>query len=128
MTVGEGTDPLSEMEFSSALCGSLNCDTYKMELYKWAHDPGEEDPFEELTREDLEVIAYGHPKLIMRSWRNPRVECTFTAPNATHFTVQDVIETIEISERVFRNGDTHHVFFEGIMYFGNGRFETMWGS
>jgi len=57
------------------------------------------------------------------------------APNGTHFTLQDIIDTIVGAETLFRpysdwfNGiDTSHTFFEGFTDHGDHTYSIFWGS
>ena len=125
----------ADIIFPPRIVGAIDSQTFELTLWKWVDNlnflggRAEADEHGEgLSREELEELSYRSPEIIMKSWRAPGVEIKFAAPNGEFFTLENIICVIQESERLFRRGDAHHIFFEGIVVSDGGGFETQWGS
>ena len=92
----------------------------------------------EVTEEQLAETAFDHPEINL-VWQpapgRDYLVCHRDAPNGTHFTLQDLIDTIVGAETLFRPHsewfggiDTSHTFFEGFTQHGEHTFSIFWGS
>ena len=92
----------------------------------------------EVTEEQLAETAFNHPEINL-VWQpapgRDYLVCHRDAPNGTHFTLQDLIDTIVGAETLFRPHsewfggiDTSHTFFEGFTQHGEHTFSIFWGS
>jgi len=92
----------------------------------------------EVTEEQLAETAFDHPEINL-VWQpapgRDYLVCHRDAPNGTHFTLQDIVDTIVGAETLFRPHsewfggiDTSHTFFEGFTQHGEHTFSIFWGS
>ena len=92
----------------------------------------------EVTEAELAETAFDYPEINL-VWQpapgRDYLVCHRDAPNGTHFTLQDLIDTIVGAENLFRPHsewfggiDTSHVYFEGFTQHGEHTFSIAWGS
>ena len=92
----------------------------------------------EVTEEQLTTNVYDYHEITLVWSPAPDVD-DYTyhrdAPNGTHFTLQDVIDTIVQAQYLFRpysnwfgGIDTSHTYFEGFTRHGEHTFSLFWGS
>ena len=142
-------------EFFNNICGSLKIDLSKPaqrvgELLNEYADADaqivgmrlepevyveESDELRELTNAEFELTAYAGPAIALRGESGKIVR--HSAPNGKHFTVRDLLQAVEETERQTR-GDTEwlggvdiqHCFFEGVHADEeeDGVFQIYWGS
>jgi hypothetical protein len=86
-----------------------------------------------LTAEELARVALDAPVIRLRGDSGDPVE--HAAPNGAFFTVSDLLQAVEETERQTRSAsewfggiDVHHVFFEGLMPEKDGSWSIAWGS
>jgi len=86
-----------------------------------------------LTDEELDRTVFEASEIRLQGESGEPV--THQAPNSTEFTVRDLIQAIEETERKTRGStqwlggiDVHHCFFEGLHESNNGSWEICWGS
>jgi hypothetical protein len=86
-----------------------------------------------LTAEELQRVAYHGSNIRLRG--ESQQVTTHAAPNGKHFTVQELLNAVEESERQSRGNsewfggvDVHHVFFEGLELADDGVWDIIWGS
>ena len=98
--------------------------TLKSQVYEFGN-------FREITEPELAEIVIERSSLTLKSEGGSH---TVAAPNGTSFTVKDLLDAVELTERATRHKsnwfggiDTHHVYFEGISE-RDGKFEINWGS
>jgi hypothetical protein len=89
--------------------------------------------FRSLTPEELQSVAFQGSEINLRSEADETV--SHQAPNGKFFTVQDLLNAVEETERQTRDQsewfdgvDVHHVYFEGIHDRGDGAWQIAWGS
>lgn len=92
----------------------------------------ETDSFRPLSEAELSQIALNEATVELTSVGNERV--IHKAPNGRFFTVKELVEAVELTEKMTRSNsrwfgdiDTHHIFFEGI-YCEQGQRVIYWGS
>ncbi|MFN2547487.1 MAG: hypothetical protein ABR567_08655 [Myxococcales bacterium] len=87
-----------------------------------------------LTEAELGLVAFEEPDIRLRGESGDCI--THKAPNGRHFTVRDLIEAVEETERQTRGKtrwlgggvDVHHVYFEGLEPEKDGSWTICWGS
>lgn len=89
--------------------------------------------FRPLTDEELSRIAFVGPTIKLKGESENVVE--HSAPNGKHFTVQELLQAVEETEREGRGNtewfegiDVHHIYFEGIHEEEPGVWTIYWGS
>lgn len=93
----------------------------------------EADEARALTAKELSRIVISRPTVQLKGKAD--VVVTHAAPNGKFFTVADILEAIELTERQTRDKtewfggiDVHHIFLEGLHDAGGGVWEIQWGS
>lgn len=86
-----------------------------------------------LTEEELNSIALRQPSVTLQNDSGKQV--THRASNGAHFTVRELLNAVEETERKLRaetewlgGVDVHHIYFEGIEPIGPATFQILWGS
>lgn len=105
----------------------------KIKSVKLSPSVWENDDFRDLTDEEMNQVVFEEPQIRLGSHEGT---VTHQAPNGKHFTVQDLIQAIEITEKEtraktewFGGVDVHHVFYEGLHWSGaEESWRIMWGS
>jgi hypothetical protein len=94
----------------------------------------EQDKFRDLTEAEWSRVVLRTPDIRMRSGEAEDTVVRHSAPNGREFTVRDLANAIEETERQARGDsnwmggvDVHHIFFEGIT-FEEGAWYIGWGS
>ena len=92
----------------------------------------------EVTEKQLTTNVYDYHEITLVWSPAPDVDYSEyhrDAPNGTHFTLQDIIDTIVQAQYLFRpysnwfgGIDTSHTFFEGFTQHGEHTFSIFWGS
>ncbi len=92
----------------------------------------EESKFRPLTDEEYHSVAFQGSSITLQSEDGDPI--THNAPNGSHFTVRELLQAVEETERRTRGQtewlggiDVHHVYFEGIHKSGD-VWEIYWGS
>ncbi len=91
------------------------------------------EKFRDLTEEEYNSIAYNDSMIVLRSGHKP---IEYKASNGKFFTVRDLINAVEMTERKSRGKSSwmggvniHHVFFEGLSFDErDGSWWINWGS
>ena len=96
------------------------------------------EDIQEVTEEQLTTNVYDYHEIALVWSPAPDVDdhkYHRDAPNGTHFTLQDVIDTIVQAQYLFRpysdwfgGIDTSHTYFEGFTQRGEHTFSIFWGS
>ena len=93
----------------------------------------ETDEFRPLTTDEWASIAFRGGSIRLKSEEGDAI--SHDAPNGKSFTVRELLQAVEETERQTRAGsewfggvDVHHVFFEGIHADADGVWEIYWGS
>ncbi len=104
----------------------------KLRMEVFVHN-GDAITFRELRAEEWNWVAIRAPRMRMRGWGKNVVE--HIAPNSESFTVRDLTNAVEETERKTRGSsewldgiDVHHTFFEGIHLEEDGVWSIYWGS
>ena len=91
------------------------------------------DDGRDLTPDELALVVIPQPTIRLRGEGGSVVE--HQAPNREHFTVADLLQAIEETERRTRGEsewlggvDVHHIYFEGIAKDSDGSWMILWGS
>lgn len=89
--------------------------------------------FRPLTQQELRRVAFAFPQISLRAESGGVV--AHDAPNGEFFSVQDLLNAVEETERATRENsewfcgiDIHHIFFEGIYPADDGSWDIHWGS
>lgn len=92
----------------------------------------ETESFRQLTDGELNSIAFNYPTIELTSLGNETVK--HNAKNGKYFTVQELLNAVELTEKLTRKKsewfggvDIHHIFFEGI-YCEEEKRVIVWGS
>jgi hypothetical protein len=93
----------------------------------------ETDLSRSLTPEELARVVFEAPEIRLRGESGAVV--SHRSPNGTEFSVQDLLNAVEATERQTRGStewlggvDVHHCYFEGIHEREGGVWEIDWGS
>jgi hypothetical protein len=91
--------------------------------------------FRELSDGEWQRVVVRVPAIRMRDAMVSDVVVEHASPNGAVFTVRDLAEAVEVTERRVRPEakwfggiDVHHVFFEGIHLDDSGAWAISWGS
>lgn len=102
--------------------------TLKAEMFDEAADEARA-----LTAKELSRIVISRPTVQLKGKAD--IVVTHAAPNGKFFTVADILNAIELTERQTRDKtewfggvDVHHIFLEGLHDAGGGVWEIQWGS
>ena len=94
---------------------------------------GEPPAFRSLSPEELKSVAFRAARIQLRGAGGIPVE--HQATNGVQFTVQDMLDAVEETERQTREKsewfggmDIHHIYFEGIHPASDGVWDIEWGS
>lgn len=86
-----------------------------------------------LSDAELDSVALRAPHVVFHGESGKQVD--HDAPNGEYFTVRDLIDAIEKTERAQRSEghwmggiDVHHIYFEGLELVAPGSFQILWGS
>ena len=91
------------------------------------------EEFRDLTPEEFDSLAFRESHIKLRGESGEVV--SHNAPNGTFFTVQQLLQAVEETERQTRDQsewlggvDVHHCYFEGISLDDDGAWGIYWGS
>ena len=132
----EVTEPL--LSIAPCLLNEHATPTARLESVTFEGTTWDGEDIHEVTEEQLAANVFNSPEINL-VW-SPGPGCDYLvvhrdAPNGTHFTLQDIIDTIVGAETLFRPHsdwfggiDTSHTFFEGFSRLGDHTFSISWGS
>ena len=132
----EVTEPLQPV--APGLYNEIAPPTARLESIEFEGNTWDGEEIHEVTEAQLAETAFNHPEINL-VWQpapgRDYLVCHRDAPNGTHFTLQDIVDTIVGAETLFRPHsewfggiDTSHTFFEGFTQHGEHTFSIVWGS
>lgn len=93
----------------------------------------DKDQARPLTAAELDSVALRQPRVVLVAESGHQV--AHDAPNHEFFTVRDLVDAVEQTERKLRGEsewfggvDVHHIYFEGLEPVGPATFQVLWGS
>lgn len=142
MTGSDSSNP--NLEFLNSLSGILRIDVdlsdpeeAKIVDVQLEASVLENEQFRDLTEDELQRVVFQEPCILLRGESGDVIE--HTAPDGESFTVQELLDAVEETERRTRGNsewfggiDVHHVFFERIYRrdedVANDVWSIFWGS
>ena len=132
----EVTEPLQSI--APGLLNERAAPTARLESITFEGNTWDGEDIHDVTEEQLATNVFQSPEINLVWSPGPGCDylvCHRDAPNGTHFTLQDIIDTIVGAETLFRPHsnwfggiDTSHTFFEGFTRHGGHTFSIAWGS
>lgn len=122
-------EPIADLD---NLRAAPDAEVVRLELLAEVYDR-KSDAFRAITDEEYESVAFRGASIRLQSEDGDAV--SHDAPNGSFFTVRQLLEAVEKTERQTRSQtdwlggiDVHHVFFEGIHSEDGEVWEIDWGS
>ncbi len=112
----ELTVPPEQMGNLTNLQASPDAEVVSVKLKAEVFDEDAEDGFRDLTEEELNSVAFRRKSIQLRGESGDAFE--FDAPNGSYFTVQQLLQVVEETERQSRNNTE---WFDGV-------WDICWGS